>query len=325
MQQVLDFLKHTAIKVGLFLRSNWAYLLWGVFHIVLAYFILCGFLGTKEAGLQATVIIYGCSLAFALSPVGEFIVRALEGARPVKTMKDKNYLMPLFEEVYEEARTQTPSISKKIKLYLSEDKYVNAFAIGRRTVGVSRGAMESMGREELKGLIAHEFGHMAHGDTKALMITLVGNGFFSAIVFGCKMIMRFMVVLWNIFSSSKIQGRAIVRITGNLIWFSVRMLFSYSISLFLLLGSFLLALNSRYSEYLADHYAFQIGYGEQLKEALYMLNNSNMGGMKTLKQLLRARHPHITDRIARLEQKLGLMDDESWQSKKPAHTWPGTP
>ena len=45
--------------------------------------------------------------------------------------------------------------------------YVNAFAIGRNTIAVTMGAIETFSSDELKGIIAHEFGHLSNGDTNS--------------------------------------------------------------------------------------------------------------------------------------------------------------
>ncbi|MGA0132820.1 MAG: M48 family metallopeptidase [Opitutales bacterium] len=55
---------------------------------------------------------------------------------------------------------------------------INAFAAGNSTadaaVGVTRGALESLTRDELQGVIAHEFSHIGNGDMR-LNIRLVGT------------------------------------------------------------------------------------------------------------------------------------------------------
>jgi len=296
MQQTL---KNLASKTGLFLRANWAYLLWGAVHYLLAFWVLAGISG-KEAGLQNTTIIYVISIGIAVSPVGEFIMRSLERARPVETRQDKDYLLPLFEEVYEEALKQTPSLNKYIQLYITEGKDVNAFAVGRKTVMLTRGAIDSLSPEELKGLMAHELGHMASGDSIARVITVVGNGLFSVIVLVCKIVMLVFGVVAALWSKKYILSL--------IIGFIVHLLFSYSVTAFLFLGDIMIALNSRYRETLADDYAFSIGFGEELKDSLYQINALDMGGRQTLKNWLKASHPHTTARIARLERKLELVE-----------------
>ncbi|MCL2165366.1 MAG: M48 family metalloprotease [Oscillospiraceae bacterium] len=303
MEKILFFLKHAAIKIGLFLRSNWAYLLWTAVHFVLAYFVLLHVF--SDDSLLYTSIIYAGSLTVALSPLGEFIVRGIEGAKPLKTIRDKEHLTPIFEEVYEEALARTPSMSRHIKLYISEVKEVNAFALGRCTIAVTRGALASFTDEEIKGVLAHEFGHMANGDTKALLLSTVGNGVFTAIIFGIRLVMRVMELLALLLSSRD----RLARIMTVVLRFVAFTLLDYAIILFLFMGDVILALNSRFSEYLADSYAHQIGYGEQLKDALYLINKMDMGGRRKLKDWLRASHPYTTGRIGKLEEKLGLEEE----------------
>ena len=55
-------------------------------------------------------------------------------------------------------------------VYVLEEAGINAFAVGfsprDAAVGVTRGAMELLTREQLQGVIAHEFSHLVHGDSR---------------------------------------------------------------------------------------------------------------------------------------------------------------
>lgn len=63
------------------------------------------------------------------------------------------------------------------RVYLLEDSAINAFAAGMSpasaVIGVTRGTMTRLNREELQGVIAHEFSHIANGDMR-LNIRLIG-------------------------------------------------------------------------------------------------------------------------------------------------------
>ncbi len=63
------------------------------------------------------------------------------------------------------------------RVYLLEDNGINAFAAGlspaNAVIGVTRGTMTRLSREELQGVIAHEFSHIANGDMR-LNIRLIG-------------------------------------------------------------------------------------------------------------------------------------------------------
>ncbi len=62
-------------------------------------------------------------------------------------------------------------------VYLLEESGINAFAAGYSpsdaVIGVTRGAVEQLSREELQGVIAHEFSHILNGDMR-LSIRLIG-------------------------------------------------------------------------------------------------------------------------------------------------------
>ncbi len=75
---------------------------------------------------------------------------------------------------------------------LARDDAINAFAAGwapeDAVVAVTRGALERLSREELQGVVAHEFSHIAHGDTR-LNMRLIG------LVWGLQMVFGFGVAL----------------------------------------------------------------------------------------------------------------------------------
>src|SRR3546814_1515383 len=55
-------------------------------------------------------------------------------------------------------------------VYVMEDESINAFAAGHTpqdaVIGVTRGCIRLLTREELQGVVAHEFSHIFHGDMR---------------------------------------------------------------------------------------------------------------------------------------------------------------
>ena len=284
-------------KRGGFFKSNWAYLVWFAIYYTIAVFLIYMCTNDFATSFFLSFIIYGASVGLALSPVGESILRLMQGIKPIQTEQDREYLMPIFEEVYAEALKFTPELNEDIQLYISESMTVNAFAIGRKTIAVTRGAIYTFSPEELKGILSHEFGHMANGDTKSLLINVVGNGFFSLIIFVFRFIM---LLIQNI--TVAFSGKNIVVAVLAIISFLFRLLVDLGIIVFVFLGNVILALNSRYSELLADEYAFQIGYGEELKNSLYIISKLSLPEKLTLMERLTASHPYTTARIEKLEE-----------------------
>ena len=274
-----------------FLKENVLYIIWFMINLALGWLIL----GANLTALWLVCVIYAFSIGVALCPLGEWLLRLIEGCRQVSTQREKDYLHPIFEEVYENAKQVKPELNNNIKLYIVDEMYVNAYAIGRKTIAVTQGAIETFSQEELKGIIAHEFGHMAYGHTKALLLTVIGNMLFTCIVVFLRIIMMIIQVLTCAFSG----GNGIISTILNIMF---RTSFELSLFVFVNLGEIILAMNSRKNEYKADEFALEAGFGEELKESLYILQKISMQGKMSLSERIKASHPHTAKRIEHLEQ-----------------------
>ncbi len=125
-----------------------------------------------------TTIVVAAGTAYkiiALSAGGESVARML-GARPVDantTVPDERKLINVVEEVAIASGTNIPRV-----FILEADETINAFAAGfspkDAIIGVTRGCTEKLSRDELQGVIAHEFSHILNGDMR-LNIRLMGT------------------------------------------------------------------------------------------------------------------------------------------------------
>lgn len=289
MNPVIKFL----IKILGILESNYLYILWFILYFTIAWTLF----GGDGQSFLLVLIIYGTSVTIALSPIGEFILRITENCREPVTEEEKNYLVPMFEEVYENTKEIYPGINKNIKIYITDDMYVNAFAIGRKTIAVTMGALQTFSAEELKGVIAHEFGHLMHGHTKALLLSVVGNMLFSIIVLIFRLIFIVVQIICEIVANFNWLGCAfsIFNIVASL-------LVEISVFLFINLSQIILSLNSRANEFQADTFAYEVGYGIELTKALYLIEKISMNTRPSLSQKLKASHPHTAKRIENLER-----------------------
>lgn len=191
------------------------------------------------------------------------------------------------------------------KLYLIEDPSVNAFAAGQRrssaVIGVTRGALDTFDREELQGVIAHEYSHILNGDM-AINLRLI------AVIFGITVIglLGSMLLRSAFFASRRnsmglaVAGLALVVIgtVGTLA------------------GRFIQAAVSRQREYLADASAVQFtrnpqGIGAALKKLLALGKARSMASTEAaeLRHMLFAEspafmglatHPPLPERIRRV-------------------------
>ena len=283
------------IQKGGFFKSNWAYLIWFIFYFLISSLFI--FLFTQDFGIAMilTFFIYLITITIALTDIGESLVRSQLNLREVATSQDKAYLYPIFYEVYNSVCRVEPNISKNIKLYIVNDFSINALALGRNTIAVTMGAIQGLGEYELRGMIAHEFGHIAHGDTKSLLLARVGNGFFVVILKIIEVTARACNWIFNLFR--RFQG------AWAIIWFIkiIVYLLNITVKMFNGISNVFLSMNSRSSEYLADSFSVRIGYGQNLINLLYIIAQSVPDNTDGIRGTITSSHSFTADRIARLE------------------------
>ncbi len=132
------------------------------------YFFLYTTLGTLA--VISTGTIYKMSL---LSAGGEAVARMF-GAQPLNlqtTEPAERRLLNVVEEIAIASGMPVP------RVYVLDEESINAFAAGFSTrdaiIGVTRGCMNLLSRDELQGVIAHEFSHILNGDMR-LNLRLMG-------------------------------------------------------------------------------------------------------------------------------------------------------
>ena len=92
------------------------------------------------------------------------------GARPAQPSgrPDEQRFVNIVDEMAIASGLQRPT-----PMVVARDETINAFATGWQAddavVAVTRGALEHLTREELQGLVAHEFSHIGEGDTRLNM------------------------------------------------------------------------------------------------------------------------------------------------------------
>jgi heat shock protein HtpX len=115
--------------------------------------------------------IFAALLLFAIGSVwswiafrqGDRIVLRVTGAYPV-TADEEPVLHNVVQEMALAAGIRQP------RVYVMETDALNAFATGmspaRSAIGVTRGLLDALNREELQGVIGHEMGHIVNWDIR---------------------------------------------------------------------------------------------------------------------------------------------------------------
>lgn len=138
-----------------------------------------------------TIAVVGLASLFKWSQMrqGGAAIAAMVGGRPVEprtTDLAERRLLNVIEEMAIASGTPMPAV-----FILDDEPAINAFAAGLTTadaaIAVTRGTLDKLTRDELQGVIAHEFSHILNGDMRLnvrltavvfgiLVIGLVGRG-----------------------------------------------------------------------------------------------------------------------------------------------------
>lgn len=263
------------------------------FVCTVTYFYISFYLfGNTFKSFIFLLIIYTLSIMCAFTPAGEKLLRFLNNVRPLETSREKEYILPLFEEVYEQAKIKNKYLNK-IEICIIDNMTVNAMALGRHTIAVTKGAMQTFTEEELKAIIGHEIAHIVHGDTIASLYAIIGNGIFTIIIFMYKLMLLFWEYILKIINGKRNILSFIIRISRFILEISI---------LFLTFGFHtVMMINSRKNELSADKFSYDIGYDREMIEALYLLEKISLGDNSTIVQKMISSHPRITKRIEYLE------------------------
>ena len=279
-----------------FIRSNLAFILWLAgclgFYLLLFHEAMTVF--------AVVVIVHLISLIVAFSPLGEWFIRIIDGVRKVEINLEASFINPLFAEVYYEAAKIYPKLSKRLQVYIKDEATINAYAYGSNTIVLTRGALETLDEDQLKGFIAHEVGHLAHQDTKMLLALTIGGGFFSVFYGLFKIIIRILDFFIRLY-----YVRSFVSLFYVLYLLPlklIRFVLAKTVWLFQMVSALLIGLGGRSNQYRADEFAWDAGYREHLLSGLYMLHEMNIMNRSSLIERLKAGSPHIASRIARLER-----------------------
>jgi Zn-dependent protease with chaperone function len=257
-----------------------------------------------------TLAVIGLGAAFKTLELarGGSAVASMLGGRPVSpatTDPDERKLLNVVEEMALASGVPVPQV-----YVLPEERGINAFAAGHSTsdavVAVTEGSLRLLSRDELQGVIGHEFSHVLNGDMR-LNLRLMG------IIFGivCLAVIG-RILLYTRSSSSDRRDRNALPLLGLALvvigWAGV------------FFGRLIQAAVSRQREMLADASAVQftrnpmglasalkkiggLSYGSKLQaphaqEASHMFFSSGLG--ESFLSLLET-HPPLVERIRALD------------------------
>lgn len=195
-------------------------------------------------GIVASIVLFGSLYKISsLSGGGARIAEMMNGRLLVSGSQDpaERRVMNIVEEMAIASGTPVPPV------YLMEEQGINAFAAGYSPsdaiVAVTRGSIETLSRDQLQGVIAHEFSHILHGDMR-INIRLIG------VLHG---IMVLGLIGYHLLRSGRYSRRS--KGAGGVMFLGLGLVVVGFVGTFF--GNLIKAAVSRQREYLADASAVQ--------------------------------------------------------------------
>ncbi len=262
--------------------------------------------GLDYRALMIFCLIWGMAGALISLALSKKMAKWLMGVKLVdQTNSEEQTLYKMVARLAADAGLET---TPEVGIFSSDQP--NAFATGpskkRSLVAVSRGLLSKMTPDEVEAVIGHEISHITNGDM--VTMTLI-QGVVNAFVMFLARVLAFAI-------SS--LGRGDNRNRSSFGSFYI-LTFVFEI-LFMILGSMVVALFSRYREYRADQGGAKLAGRDKMVAALKRLGELKPGikkepeKLKAMNALMIARppkmgllrlfatHPTIEQRIARLSQ-----------------------
>ena len=294
---LIDFFKK------LFKSKNIGIIIWLIFNILIFIFPFISISPNYPIlGLLCGIAVYVVTISIVLSPVGEYFFRLINGCKKIIDPGIINRLTPLFKEVYARAKINDPNLSPNIKLYMINDHYPNAFALGRNTVCVTRGLLH-FDDEKIKGIFAHEFSHLSNKDTDFLLFIYIGNLFMTCGFMVARVMIWIMSFILGVATSDNDDFDIVKGLRGLIFSYIADFFYVIAVGLYTKLGLILVRHSMRKQEYEADKFAYDLGYGQQLRDVLIELQGVNETPKKFAANLM-STHPDTFSRIDKMNMYL---------------------
>lgn len=260
-------------------------------------------------GISLLIFLGSLYKIISLSKGGQSIAEMLGGQIIPQSSQiaEERQLLNVVEEMAIASGMPIPQV------YILNEDSINAFAAGQShnnaVIGITRGALNNLSRDELQGVIAHEFSHIFNGDMR-LNIRLIGvlHGILLIGIIG-----QYILRSIRFKGSGNKKGNA-----GGIIFLGLGLvIIGYTGTFF---GKWIKAVVSRQREYLADASAVQFTRNKDtIAGALKKIGGINEGslithpsadeyshayfaaGVSSFLETIFSTHPSLDDRIRQID------------------------
>jgi len=219
-------------------------------------------------------------------------------------LAEEKKLQPAMDELLAKAGSQ-----RRVRVRIDATRELNACAVGHHTIAITDRLLDGLSPAELRGVLAHELGHLLSGDT------LVAAAFATAGLLPAAMFRVYRlgaIVVRTAFVRVGL-GVVVLLVLGYGLYRVHLLKAVVPVILFVVVFSvlnrmfgFFARLLSRFAEYRQDAFAYRLGYGDGLRKALEKLAAGSEPVVNRYFIVMHSTHPVIYNRIRKLEKLLCL-------------------
>ncbi len=237
--------------------------------------------------------------------LGEYIALFKDGAISLNNLNghEKSRLLRLQEYLSEDVNRISGISISNLRFHVLPSDNINAYAYGFHNISITRAMLNSCDDTILCSVLGHEISHILNMDMVIHRVVFANVAF---IIVGL-MIATFLSVsfMWLIFIILCVFGicdglfsrfvfhGGIKLVRGSFTLLQYVVLFIYQI---------VMGFISRESEFRADKYSCQLGYGPQLSYFLTRFVEGQEAKQRSLNEILYASHPIAYKRIIKIER-----------------------
>ena len=229
--------------------------------------------------------------------------------------REKARIDPLFTDVITNNNKKygTSYRLEDFRIKISDEKIVNALALGYNTIIINRGALDAFNDEQLRAILAHEMGHLFYRDS-VRSIALIFSSSATRVVMWFYSLYVVIASMFTKNAKGEMGGAAALASWIPIIIFLPVLCINWvGTRVFNLLNMAM----SRGAEYRADAFAASLGYKADMISALEVMDSVSVTDNSFIAKLV-VTHPAPMQRI-------GALEDEKVAKKKIGNLFTATP
>lgn len=261
------------------------------------------------------IMLVGVATAIALTPLADVLYRfTLSIRKPIQ--REKELIEPIITRLCDQIENLPKSRKLTPKLMMQDTPYMQAAALGKSTIILTTGLLKNASEEELEGVIAHELGHLYHGDSVRLGVVFAANACGNVARKIMDIIVNIIAYIAGNSDSGDKKSFNVFQATFGLLLLPLSLICKLFIWLMDTVLGLILSIGGRRDEYRADAFSVKMNAGPGLHRYLERISDLDVRHDGFIGKYM-ASHPPTMARVGRLEELMNEGAGQQQQNDQP--------